>query len=120
MRKPLRPLPELEQAKRLAELGLGADLLPVNLTPQERLAATMADTPTPVVPSPGAGGWVPPGWFPLAAAMFLGVGGALAAALAAPVVTPLALVGAVLAGSVAGLSTFLGLKSAGPRQPPQP
>ena len=69
------------------------------------------------IPPPGANGWKPPGWFPLAAALFLGVGGAVAGVLVAPVITPLAIIAAVLGGSMSGLAGYLGIKSVGPRTP---
>lgn len=53
LRQPLRPPSPEERAARLAALGLGEDLLPLNLTPMERQA--MSDTPTPPVSQPAAG-----------------------------------------------------------------
>jgi hypothetical protein len=50
-------------------------------------------------------------------AAFIGIGGAVATVLAAPVVTPIIIVAAILGGSVTGLAGFLGIKSAGPRSP---
>lgn len=56
LRQPLRPPSPEERAARLAALGLGEDLLPLNLSPMERNA--MSDTPTPTpahAPQPAAG-----------------------------------------------------------------
>ncbi len=45
--KPFRPFSEADRAKVLASMGLGTDLLPLNLTEAERLAAQSPGLPAP-------------------------------------------------------------------------
>ena len=53
-RHPLYPLSEAERVKRLADMGLGPDLVPLNATAAERQAAmepTTSPTGTPIIPA---------------------------------------------------------------------
>lgn len=70
------------------------------------------DASAPNSPMPAQGGWAPPFWLPL---VFVGVGGALAAAL--PFVTgPGLVVIQVALGLVTSVGAALGIQSAGPRK----
>lgn len=66
---------------------------------------------------PGAGGWVPASYMPLVLSILMGVLTSVGAVIALPGLTVPVLVGALIVGAGTGLSTFLGVKSAGPRKP---
>ena len=74
-RIPHSPLPEAERLARLAQDGLGGDLLPLNLTAPERLAAQMD---TPAVSPTGIALLNPTGWLFKALGILLVVAGAVA------------------------------------------
>ncbi len=86
---------------------------PPNRAAQLTLATQATDKALGVSP-PGAGGWTPPPWAPLAAALVIGVIGSIA-----PVLATMGTVGviaaSVLSGIGLGLGAYFGLKSAGPR-----
>lgn len=65
--------------------------------------------------APGAGGWVPPQWFPLASGFVASIAGAVSPVILMPDAGWRMYVAAALGGLVSFASTYLGLKSAGPR-----
>ena len=109
-RLPLHPLPEPERAKRLAEMGLGLDRLPLNLTPAERKAAAMETSPTgtPLIPATGLA---------LKIATLIV---ALAAVVAVSDFFPATGMDERIAGGVVAIGALLGIASPGVRRAPQP
>ena len=87
--------------------------------PQERLGgpsgAVNAASQVPAI-VPAQGGWQPTFWQRAGLVIGSSVLSAVGVALALPVLTPTAIVAAVMVGAAAGLSTLAGTNSAGPRK----
>jgi hypothetical protein len=115
---PRRPIPTLtpqERRRRLAERGLGEDLLPLNLSPMERQAMTDPNAPQPqsaTTPTPAAGAVLKQGWVQALTVVGVVAAGALAASEAG-VLPPW--VGAV-SQAVIGLLAAVGIASPGIRK----
>lgn len=73
-------------------------------------------TPEPNKRAPGEGGWVPPAWAPLVAAIGASILTAVGTAVGEGGFSIPALARAILNGAGTGLATFLGMRSAGPRK----
>ena len=110
-RRPLTPLSEAERTARLAELGLGPDLLKINLTHAERTAAMdpglppASPTGTPLIPATG---------------LVLKVAGLIVALAGVVLVSdfwPGTGLDEKIAGAVVALGTVLGIASPGVRKP---
>lgn len=105
-RRPIHPLPEPERAKRLAEMGLGQDLIPLNATPAERTAALeTSPTGTPIIPATGI------------ALKVAGLIVALAGVVLVSDFWPGTGLDEKIAGAVVALGTVLGIASPGVRKP---